>query len=88
MKRNFNSDSLFWIPSATRWKYQLANRTGSQMTREVANSCVIIKHLNSLFSVRESKEKPHFSFSMNDNGKDIVLSILFRYEGERGFLAS
>lgn len=55
------------------------------MTREIASSCAIIKHQNSLFSVRESKEKPHFTSSTIDNGNNTVLSILFRYLGERGF---
>ena len=46
---------------------------------------MIIKHQNSLFSVRESKEKPHFTSFTIDNGNDTVLSILFRYVEERGF---
>ena len=55
------------------------------MTREIASSCVITKHQNSLFSARESKEKPHFTSFTIDNGNDTVLSILFRYVEERGF---
>ena len=55
------------------------------MTREIASSCVIIKHQNSLFSTRESKEKSHFTSFTIDNGNDTVLSILFRYVEERGF---